>query len=449
MNQEALDREARNKSEGEANAHIRHNHNLRGGDGSGTHHAAPGATKKGDLKAAEGPAQEDRRKLPSDVAQQFKGVDLSDVTVVHNSKAAKDQKVQGFATKDIIYLAPGADEKTVLRHEAAHVVQFRKGAQVQQHDSRAKNEEHANAAESGHATDAHALGTAPAHETRNKEEHGGGEEKKPDDNGAPHLTFNGMHLDGATGTFKKAILEAESGPWKDGIKLWSINTFWPIPGLPIAGVELDTEGMFSPKAELSAAGTYTWKRDEKAFELEGSLEGGVGMALSASVLGGLAIGAVGIRVGVGVEAKGTVSLEAKAKKAISLIYNYEKNTVAMKLTPLEIEIGGKLDLDLALAAFFHGWFSDKKKVWTFANYRIGTFEGFKWPINVQFGTDGIKAEAQPVVSGKFMWGKPPEAKGEGGHEGPQKHEDEAPKPTAEPTPSVADGGVCLPDGSTG
>jgi hypothetical protein len=420
MNQEAIDREARNKQEGEANAHIRHNHNLGGGDGSGVHKAG-GATQKhdGGAKEAEGPEKEDRRPLPSDIAAQFKGADLSDVVVVHNSKQAKDQHVQGFATKDIIYLAPGADEKAVLRHEAAHVVQFRKGATVKQHDTREKNEEHANAAESGKPTDAGALGTAPAHEQRNKEEKGG-EEKKPDDNGAPKLTFNGMHLDGATGTFKKPILEAEDGPWKDGIKLWSINTNWPIPGLPIAGVELDTEGKFLPKAGLEAAGTYTWKRDEKSFEFEGSLEGSVGMALTASVLGGLSIGAVGIRVGVGVEAKGTVSLEAKAKKAISFIYNYEKKSVAMKLTPLEIEIGGKLDLDLALAAFFHGWFSDKKKLWTFASFRIGTFEGFKWPINVQFGTDGVKAEAQPVVAGRFMWGKPPEAKGEGGHEGPHE-----------------------------
>jgi hypothetical protein len=427
MNQKAVEREARNKQEGEANAHIRHNHRLGGRDGSGTHHVNQ-ATQKHDpgAKETEAPGKEDRRKLPGEIAAQFKGVDLSDVVVVHNSKAAKDQHVQGFATKDVIYLAPGADEKTVLRHEAAHVVQFRKGAKVEQHDTREKNEAHANAAEAGQQTDASALGTAPAHEQRNKEEHKGHEEKKPDDNGAPKLTFNGMHLDGATGTFKKSILEAESGPWKDGIKLWSINTFWPIPGLPIAGVELDTEGMFSPKAELSAAGTYTWKRDEKAFELEGSLEGGVGMALSASVLGGLSIGAVGIRVGVGVEAKGTLNLMAKAKKAISLIYNYEKNSVAMKLTPLELEIGGALDLDLALAAFFHGWFSDHKKTWTFASFRIATFEGFKWPINIQFGTDGIKTEAQPVMPGRFSWGKPPEAKGEGGHEGAE------PEPEAGP-----------------
>ena len=418
MNQEL---EAKNKQEGEANAHIRHTHNLGGGNGGAAHRAnqetnlAPQKRDAGG-KEAEGADHEDRRRLPGEIAAQFKGVDLSDVVVVHNSKAAKAQGVQGFATKDIIYLAPGADEKTVLRHEAAHVVQFRKGAKALQHDTRAKNEAHANAAEAGHPTDASALGTAPAHEQRNKETQTGGEAKKPDDHGAPKLTFNGMHLDGATGTFKKTILEAEDGPWKDGIKLWNINTFWPIPGLPIAGVELDTQGMFSPKAELAAAGTYTWKRDEKAFEFEGSLEGAVGMALSASVLGGLAIGAVGVRVGVGVEAKGTVSLEAKAKKAISFIYNYEKQSVAMKLTPLEIEIGGKLDLNLALAAFFHGWFSDEKKLWTFANFRIGTFEGFKWPINIQFGTDGVKAEAQPVMPGRFVWGKPPETKGEGGGE---------------------------------
>lgn len=407
--------EAKNKKEGEANAHIHHNHNLGGRDGSGTHLVNDATQKSEAGKEAKGPEQEDRGKLPSEIAAQFKGVDLSDVVVVRNSKQAKDQKVQGFATKDVIYLAPGADEKTVLRHEAAHVVQFRKGAKVEQHDSKEKNEAHANAAESGKETHAGALGTAPANEQRNKEEHKGHEEKKPDDNGAPKLTFNGMHLDGATGQFKKTILEAENGPWKDGIKLWSINTFWPIPGLPIAGVELDSEGMFSPKAELSAAGTYTWKRDEKAFELEGSLEGGVGMALSASVLGGLSVGAVGIRVGVGVEAKGTINLMAKAKKAISLIYNYEKNTVAMKLTPLELEIGGALDLDLALAAFFHGWFSDHKKTWTFASFRIATFEGFKWPINVTFGTDGIKTEAQPVVKGRFSWGKPPETEHEKEH----------------------------------
>jgi hypothetical protein len=117
---------------------------------------------------------------------------------------------------------------------------------------------------------------------------------------------------------------------------------------------------------------------------------------------------------------------AKAKMAISLIYNYETNSVAMKLTPLELEIGGALDLDLALAAFFHGWFSDHKKTWTFASFRIATFEGFKWPINIQFGTDGIKTEAQPVMPGRFSWGKPPEAKGEGGHEGSAEPESPGP-----------------------
>ncbi len=380
-----------------------------GGKGKAGGKGHPDAEKV--KKKAEDQKGEERTKLPSDIVKQFKDADLTDVTVVKNSSEAKAKKVQGFATRDIIYIAPGVDEKKVMQHEAAHVVQFRKGAETKQHDSKEKNEAAANQAESGGDVKAKDLGTAPPDATRHKDEHEGSGSPNANDHGAPNCQFNGMELTGISGHWAKRI-EPEGDVWERGIDLWHVGTFWPIPALPIAGLDISSTGNVRPTAELSAEGGYSWNREEKCFALEGTLGASIGGQISASVLGGLAVGFVGARVGVGLEARGMLALTARAEKRIALKYYYERHAVAVDFTPLELSLTAQLKLDLSLAAFAHSWFGDSIARWTFASFNIASWEA-KWPITIEFATDGITTRADPVTESRLAWGSPPHPEGHG------------------------------------
>ena len=381
--------------------------------------AAPGK----DAKEGEGAGKDDKKKeqvkeertkLPGDIVQQFKGsgVDLSDVPVVKNSKAAADKGVDGFATHSEIHIAPGVDEKAVMRHEAAHVVQFRKGAQGKKQEGKGKNEEKAAKAESGDGSDP---GAANPSEVRHREGSGSGSGGGTDGGGESHgagmptanfdWSAGGIRFTGAEGRIAdKELMKAN---WEE-MRLFRVQNFWPIPAFPVAGLSVMAEGVFAPEAVLKLTGDWAYNALSHEISVTGALKGGISAALTARARAGAALNVIVAEGGIGLEASSTIQLAAEATKSIALKINTQTGAVTVTLTPLEVSVGGTWNAALSLVAWVESWFGDKVSRWTFANFRIATFEGFKCGIAANFGTGGINATVGPVTAGQFHWGTPPE-----------------------------------------
>lgn len=366
-------------------------------------------------KGKEGGKKEERTRLPSEIVQKFKkDTDLSNVPVVKNSRRAQEKHVQGFATHDEIHLAPGADESKVLMHEAAHVVQFRKGAAGHKHEDEKTNESKAQAAEGGaggdpgaadpgavrHSNTPPAAGAAPA------SEHGG------ETSATAQADFTwadgGVHFQGISGAFTKELISAH---WPE-MQLFHVNTFWPIPCLPVAGLAVGAEGVFAPEAKVTANATWAYTANDHKITIGGSLKGEITAALIARIRAGIALNAVIVEGGVGLEAAASLNVHAEATQSLNFWINVETGEVGFTDTPLEVALGADINAALSLVAWIDGFWGEDVKRWTFANYRVATLANWKLPIafTMSSGHPAIGGVG-PVEAGGFTWGSPPEPAG--------------------------------------
>ena len=392
-----------------------------GGGGAPQGHGKAKAKGKGKddgkSKANEkdGKKKEERTKLPSDIVQKFKkDADLSNVPVIKNSHRAQQKHVQGFATHDEIHLAPGADENKVLMHEAAHVVQFRKGAAGHKHENEGANESKAKAAEGGAGDDPgaadpgavrHSPDPAPAAGAAPEAE--GGETSM---SAAADFTWadGGIHFQGVSGAFTKDLIDAH---WPE-MQLFHINTFWPIPCLPVAGLSVGAEGVFAPEAKVSANATWAYSAHDHRITVGGSLKGEINAALIARIRAGIALNALIVEGGVGLEAAASINVHAEATQSLNFWIDVQSGEVGATFTPLEVALGADINAALSLVAWIDGFWGENVKRWTFANFRIATLANWKLPIafTMSSGHPAI-GNIGPVEAGGFVWGSPPEPNG--------------------------------------
>lgn len=372
--------------------------------GSAAPSAAPTQGQQETEKLRERSKKEERGQLPGEIVRQFAhtGVDLSAVPVIRNSHRAQEEGVAGFATASEIHLAPGADEKRVLAHEAAHVVQFRKGKSGQKHDSEAENESKASEAEEGGQPE---LGAADPHAKRNKVE-------APEGATIPQCDFTwgetGLHFSGASGTI--AEKELAKANW-DERRLFRVQNFWPIPAFPVAGLSVMAEAVFAPEALVKMGAAWKYDHDAHEISVTGSITGSLSAALIARVRAGAALNVVVAEGGVGLEASAALKVEAAVTKSIAFAIDTKTGDIKLTLTPLDLDIGATLKAALSLVAWVDTWWSSNVKRWTFANFNIGGFQGYKLPIGIEFGTaHGVRLQPHEVQPGHFYWGSPPEPK---------------------------------------
>ena len=367
-----------------------------------------GGGKAGDAKHAENAKSSDKSELPPDVKSSFPGADLAGVAVYMDSKQAAAKHVKGFATINEIHVAPGADQKSVLHHEAAHVIQFRKGqdklAKGGKPDSKAENEKHAEHAEKGGQTDAKDLGSADPDAVRYSGEEGASGHNA-NEHGVPKVTFNGTTFNSIEGEFSGELAKAKWGK----TKLFEKEQWWRIPAFPAAGLYVKASGNFEPSASINWKGSYSYEAKERKFKVGGSIEGGVSASLIFAVEGGAGINLVIQRGGVGLEAAATLAVAAKASRSISGWIDTEGNC-GIDVVPIEVDFSATLKAALSLVAWTSGWFYDDKWRWTFADWTIATLGQYKANISVGLNSkDGIKPSIGPVQQGVFTWGSPPPA----------------------------------------
>lgn len=350
-------------------------------------------------KAPAANAQGVRHAVPAHIAKTFPGADFSNVTVITDSPQAQHKHVQGFATIDEIHLAPGRNTDEVLRHEAAHVVQFRNGKRARaagaKTESREENEHKAESAEPGGRIAPAALGTAEPDAVRHKE-------ADANEHGAPKVVFNGTTFESIEGEFSQKLSSANWGKKP----LFNKEQWWRFPALPIAGLYVKASALFEPQADISWKGTYKYEHKEGRYSLGGALEGQISAGISFALEGGGGINLVIQRGGIGLEAKALLQAYAKTSKQFSAWIDKEGN-FGLDLIPLEVDLGAVLKATLSLVLWTDGWFWDDKWKWTFAEFVVATLAQYKTQIGVSMASTGIKPTIGPVKEGIFTWGSAP------------------------------------------
>jgi len=366
------------------------------------------ADRKESSKAAKRAKRGTRTSLPRYIMAAFPKEDLTGVAVYLNSDEAAAQGVDGFASSHEIHVAPGANEKKTLLHEAAHVVQFRNGkvrvGKGQKPNSKESNERVARQVEEGKIMPAHALGAAAPGEVRfkNKSEEIDGSEK-----GIPKVTFNGVEFKSIEGEFVGELAKSE---WHK-MYLFDKDIWWRIPIFPAAGLYVRASAYLEPKAGLSWKGSYKYERGRNGeagkFQVGAALEGELSAGITGALQGGAGINLVLQKGGVGLEAALTAQAYAKYGKQINFWVDTHGN-VGLDLVPFELDFGALVKGALRAVVWTEGFFWNKKKSWNLAETTIATLAQYKTQIGVSFNTkDKIKPTIGPVQSGVFVWGEAP------------------------------------------
>ncbi len=398
-------------------------------------------------------SQEELVPLPSDIQVQFPDVDLSGVTVVLNSPQAEEKGVDGFALGTVIHVAPNvADQKAVLRHEAAHVVQQMKGDETAKREAgeeldkadaseldaakgadgegqegqgepagqekgqaagpaaaepekdggapQAELEGEASAAEGGQATPETALSAAPTGEAQNRE-------TETTESRLPAASFtieNGaVRLDSIAGEISQDILEAE---WQERTIFEGNHTF-RFPAFPVAGVYVAAGVAFKPSASLSIRGQYSWNAGDREYSVTGAIVGSISGALTGYVEGGAALDAVIQAGGVGLRGSLTASATASVSRSVRFTYKPGQG-FNWAVTPFDIDIAAQLQAALTLRSWTRGWFSNKAWEWTFANLDIAYLTGGK--VMLEMGSRNGRGAGVTFAGtrpGRVGWGSPP------------------------------------------
>ena len=333
--------------------------------------------------------------LPSSMAQMYPDADLSGVKVTYNSTEAADKGVDGFAKEEEIHIAPGADKEKTLRHEVAHVVQYKNtGKEEGAAASRGDAEEKAEKAESEKVS-ADDLGSADPSKVHNKD-------TNANDSGLPKIEFNGKTFDKVSGEFNKELVKTD---W-DPIKLFSIGTFWPFPALPCAGISIKLSSSITPSAALTAKAQYEYQKEGNKFAIKGVLEGALKAELDFSLMGGVALSAWVQEGGVGIEASAILDVHATAAR--SLEFAISEKGLEWTVVPIEFDIGAALKAALSLVCWTEGWFYNDKWKWTFAEWTLASLTGYKGVVEIGAGGgEGLNASFKDVKPGTFAWGSPP------------------------------------------
>ena len=363
-------------------------------------------------KKVDGGSNQKTQSLPGEIQSQFPDADLSKVTVVLNSEKAKERGVQGFASKGVIQIAPGATELEVMRHEAAHIAQQMKGGGVseskedQETDTTETLEEQASSAEDGSSLSSEDTKTADPESTLNSET------TNLNDSGAPKLEFNGIKLEKVSGEFKQELVSAD---WDKRDIGRPFETWWRIPAFPAAGIYVKAGLEFEPGASISAKGTYAWDATKNEYSLTGALEGELKAGVTGYVEGGIGLNLVIQRGGVGI--RGSINVEAAAKASKSLSLTVGPDGVNVRDTPMEFELGAAIKAALTARAWTEGWFWDDATEWTFAEFPIATWTGAKAQVSVDFNSgSGVEGRVGTVTPGTFAWGGSPNCTDSNGRE---------------------------------
>ena len=360
-------------------------------------------------------AEQQVSELPADIAGMFPDADLRGVRVHLNSQQAAKRGVDGFANADEIHVAPGAQVSETLRHEAAHVVQFRNGKKQvgegsAKADSEEQNEKKAKKAESGGQHMAADLGKATPGQVRFKGGTTGpkAESTNLSDKGVPKVTFNGTQFKSVSGNFVGELAKA-SWPKKT---LFEKEQWWRIPAFPVGGLYVQASAVFTPTAKLSWKGSYTYEKGAGnapgKFKVGASLDGELSAGITGTLGGGAGLNAVIQRGGVGLEAALTAQAYGKVSRSLSFWVGADGKSTGLDLTALDIDFGAVIKGALNAVVWTKGWFADKKKTWTLADTTIATLAQYKAQLGVNMSSNkGIKPVLGGVQGGRFTWGEAP------------------------------------------
>jgi len=355
--------------------------------------------------------------LPREVRERFPDVNLEGVQIVRNSPAAAAAGALAFTQGDVIHRAPGQDDLSVLAQEAAHVVQQRAGAAGARPGDARKAEQAAKKAEGAKRVDPKSLGAAKPGKRQHKDPDGTSVEtakvkpraniKLPGLGGGDSIVFEGVE---GSLPFKAGAYWPKINDSTKKYPLISPRSFdWRIPGFPVAKVTIKLQA--GVKAGLETSGTlkYAYQQADKSFSVSGEGKLELFGEVEADVLGGLALDAVFVEGGVGVFCKPKARVSASTGMKVSGTVRGDtsggKSAGDLKFLT-NISVGGTLKGELGLRAWVDGWFFDSKEEWTFAQFPIAYFDGFRLDAGVQILPE-VKGLGGTPSAGKVGFGPPP------------------------------------------
>jgi len=375
------------------------------------------------VKTARGASEvktEEKERLPASVMSAFPDADLKDVVVIRNSKKAREAGVSAFTEGNVIHVAPGEFTDETLRHEVAHYVQQKKGKEEGVSDDKDREKE-AEEAERSHKVSSASLGPASPGKRQNKTKKGSyrktsrKQSESIDELPTAEISFQGgrLKIDSISGshTFKSTGIywpgKQKGGGGGNNSDIWwklfHVHRFWPIPAFPAAGVSVDLDAGVRAGLEVSGLIEYSVSRDEESNQWVATLSGKSKLSafaeVSATLTGGVELNVVVQRGGAGVFASGLAEVKAETEAGVEGEFNLSTKKGSLKAVG-DIELGGDLKGSLGVAVWVRGWFADKYRKWTLAEFPFAYFRGAKGQLAVQLlGPGGVKVDT-------MGWGRP-------------------------------------------